>query len=70
MICRRSACRNVRLKWRNDSGPARRMPTYLSFWAMIRCLPLGSMRGSCSSSPMICASSSSDSSTSSACSPA
>src|SRR6185312_13580540 len=37
---------------------------------MIRCLPLGSMRGSCSSSPMIWASSSSDSSTSSACSPA
>jgi len=27
MIWRRKAWRKVRLKWRNDSGPVRRMPT-------------------------------------------
>ena len=64
-IWRRIACLNVRRKWRSDSGPVVRMPEYLSFYATIFSVPLGWMRGSSSSSPMISASSCSETSMSS-----
>src|SRR6266545_1714889 len=66
---RRSACLKVRRKWRSDSGPVLLMPVYLSFQATIFSLPFGSMRGRASSSPRISASSSSETSTSTRCSP-
>ena len=54
----------MRLKWRRLSGPAWRMPVYLSFSSMMLACPLGSIRGRASSSPRIWASSSRVSSTS------
>ena len=44
----------MRLKWRRLSGPAWRMPVYLSFSSMMLARPLGSIRGRASSSPRIC----------------
>ena len=59
-----------RLKCRSDAGPTLRRELNFSRTVVIRCLPLGSIRGSFSSSARISASSSSDRSTSIRCCPA
>ena len=71
MICRRSACRNVRLKWRSDSGPGAPDADVLVLLRDDPLLALGlDARAAAAPRPGSAASSSSDSSTSSACSPA
>ncbi len=60
----------VRLKWRSESGPVDPIVVYLLVCDWILFLPLGSMLGSSSSSPKICASSVNDNSTSNSFFPA